>query len=621
MCGIAGLFNFRSHLPVEREALEHMGAALQHRGPDQSGVFVDADVGLSHRRLSIIDLSEAARQPMTNEDGSVILTFNGEIYNFIQLREELRAAGHVFRSMSDTEVIVHLWEDRGTALLERLVGMFAFALFDRKTRELVIARDRLGEKPLFWADLPDGIAFASEIKAVATDARVSLELDRDGLAEYVARQYVPAPRTVYRGVRALEPGSFVVFRHGREPKTERYWAPRPRRDLPASRRERLALVEEELDRSVRACMIADVPVGCFLSSGIDSSLVADAMRRQSTGPVETFSIGFHERGYDESEGSTRLAAMLGVKHHVEILDAPTFGEIERILHGYDQPFGDSTAIPTYLLSRVARQRVKVVLSGDGGDEAFGGYERYRMMRVASSLPRLAGLRRLGTSLSRSGAPSMSAGRILGRALVVAASARVDAYASLMAPFAPGTEGAVLGDAATVRFSTEERCFDGIDDVTVAAQVADLTTYLPSCLTTKVDIASMAHSLEVRAPYLDHRLVELGLGLPKSDRVRMFRTKDLLRDVARRRVGREIAWRKKRGFGVPMEVWLAGPMRAEAQEYLLGASARIRTVINPALVEYETERFFAGEKARYFRVWPLLALEAWLRSPLGRRAVP
>jgi asparagine synthase (glutamine-hydrolysing) len=366
--------------------------------------------------------------------------------------------------------------------------------------------------------------------------------------------------------------------------------------------------------------MADVPVGCFLSGGVDSSLVASGMQERSNHQVETFSIGFAERGYDESGESTELAKALGVKHHVEILDPPTFEDVEALLQRYDQPFGDSAAVPTYLLSRVAHERVKVVLTGDGGDEVFGGYERYRLMLLAGKLGRVQGLRTLGHELLRRGGRSMSAGRVAGRLILAAASGRVDAYRALMAPFDAKAVEALLPGASPALFAREADCFRDARDVTVAAQVADLTTYLPSCLTTKVDIASMATSLETRAPFLDHRLVEIGLALPRRERVRLGRTKVLLRAVASKRVGPKVARRKKRGFGVPLEVWLRGPMRAEACRYLLGSEARTTRLLDADTVKAQVRRFFDGDRSLYFRIWTLIALEAWLRGPLGGRGV-
>jgi asparagine synthase (glutamine-hydrolysing) len=620
MCGIAGVFHYRTGAPAPEQRIERMASRLVHRGPDQSGVFVDGELALGHRRLSIIDLSEAGRQPMTNEDGSVVISFNGEIYNFRDLRQELERAGHVFRSSSDTEVLVHLWEERGAGLFDVIVGQFAFALFDRRTRELVLARDRLGEKPLYWAPVPDGVVFASEIKAFTDDDRVDYSLDTAAVAAYLARQYVPPPTTAYAGIHALEPATFAVFRAEREPRFTRYWTPKPRTDLPHRPADRRELVEHEIDRVVTSRMVADVPVGCFLSGGLDSSLVAHAMRREARGTVQTFSIGFEERGYDESRESTQFARRLGVEHHVQIFRPPTFETLQSILQGYDQPFADPSAVPTYFLSRVARERVTVALSGDGGDEAFGGYERYRLMLLSGSLQRAPWVTQLGRAMRRWGGASMSAGRIAGRALVVAASPRVAAYASLMSPFGADTVRAWMPGVPPDGFERERAWFESIDDVSEAAQAADLTTYLPGCLTTKVDIASMANSLEVRAPFLDHRLLEIGLALPRRERVRLRQTKVLLRRIASERLGADVAGRPKKGFGVPLELWLAGSMRSQTLDYLVGRDARLPRLLGPAHVADETQRFFAGDRSRYFRMWTLLALEAWLRTPLGRRAV-
>jgi asparagine synthase (glutamine-hydrolysing) len=599
--------------------VEQLTSRIAHRGPDDAGVFLDRELGLGHRRLSIIDLSEAGHQPMTNEDGTVVVSFNGEIYNFAELRRELIERGHTFRSTSDTEVLVHLWEDRRTSMLERLVGMFALALFDRRTRELFVARDRLGEKPLFWAAIADGVVLASEMKALSEDPRVDLAADHDAIAQYLARQYVPAPSTIYRGVRSLQPAHYGIFQAGREPVFTRYWTPRPRHDLPASPADRQALADAEIHESVRSRMVADVPVGCFLSSGIDSSLVALNMQQGRATQVQTFSMGFSEPGYDESRASAQVAEMLGVRHTVETLETPSFESVQAILQQYDQPFGDSSAIPTYLLSRMARKHVKVVLSGDGGDEAFGGYERYRLMLLSNRFE-LPGLSRLGRLLLGSGARSMSLRRVLGRALVVAGSPRPEAYESLTATFdAPGIR-ALLRYTPHERAHRENDPFATMADVSLATQIADLTTYLPDCLSAKVDIASMAHSLEVRAPLLDHRLIELGLALPRGERVRLRETKVLLRRIAARKLGRTVARRPKRGFGVPLEVWLRGSMRKAAHDYLFGPAARIQRVLDRSVVEATTARFFEGDLSQHSRTWILLAFEAWLRSPLGLKAI-
>jgi asparagine synthase (glutamine-hydrolysing) len=367
-------------------------------------------------------------------------------------------------------------------------------------------------------------------------------------------------------------------------------------------------------------MVADVPVGCFLSSGIDSSLVAFNMQQTAARQVLTFSIGFREKGYDESALSTQTARALGVHHTVDILEPPTFEVLQGILQLYGQPFGDSSAIPTYFLSRAARSAVKVVLSGDGGDEAFGGYERYRLMLLANALTRVRGLTSLGRALLRRGGGAMSASRVLGRGMIVAGSTRAVAYRGLMQAFDHDSIKALLQHEPPAA-SGVHSAFEESGDVTRAAQISDLTTYLPGCLTTKVDIATMGHSLEARAPFLDHRLVELGLALPRTERVRLKVTKVLLRRIAANRLGKVVARRPKRGFDVPLEVWLRGAMREQAHDYLLGPASRLTAVVHRHLVTDDVDHFFAGDRSLHTRVWTLVALEAWLRSPLGRRAVP
>ena len=556
MCGITGIVAPPGHA-VDREALRSMTARLVHRGPDADGFLVHENAGLGHRRLSIIDPRSAADQPLFNEDRSVAVVFNGEIYNFRELRAELEARGHRFATRTDTEVLVHLWEEEGERMVERLRGMFAFALLDRRRGLVLLARDRFGQKPMYWSRGNDGsLRFASEIKALR-GPEVANDLDLRALAETIVYGYTTGPRSVDSAIRRLLPGHrMLVPLDGSEPSVSRYWAWSPRPD-PALRGN---AVLEELDaligEAVRMRLVSDVPLGAFLSGGIDSSLVVSHMSRVAGDRVKTFAIAFREPGFDESSHARAVAAALGTEHREELVTPDAVEILPRLLAAYDEPFCDPSAIPTWYLSRTTRQHVTVALSGDGGDELFLGYTRYRESRDLERVSRMLGPARRVARFAGGLLPRGSwAARGLGRAglrgaeLYLHAHGFSDVYLSLLGPELRRSLGAVEEQPMAEAFSSA----DGLPFPT-RCQVADVAGYLPDDILVKVDRASMDHSLEVRSPLLDHVLADLAGRLSPEAQIGRRTTKRLLRELAYRHVSRELLERPKQGFAVPLARW-------------------------------------------------------------------
>ncbi len=569
MCGIAGLWHFRGGAEEAlRECATAMSGAQRHRGPDDDGVWVDgaAGVALSFRRLSIIDLSQAGHQPMTSASGRYVIVFNGEVYNFAQLREELGARN--WRGHSDTEVMLECIDAWGVErAVTRFLGMFAFALWDRELRVLSLVRDRMGVKPLYYALTPDGIAFASELKALGRG-----EIDRGALALYVRYGYVPAPHTIYRGMQKLMPGTMLTIDANGAAKTHAYWdAARVAEHAQAnpfrgSEEDAIDAVEEVLADSVRLRLIADVPLGVFLSGGIDSPLVA-AMMASTSSSVSTFTIGF-EGLASEAPQAAAIARHLGTRHTDAIISGrDVLDAVPLMAAVYDEPFGDSSAVPTYLVSRMARQHVTVALSGDGGDELFGGYHRYflgqRLNQRVARVPRV--LRRpLGRALRITARIARKQNlrdrmRGLGNALVLDdpnAHFRQSVTSDLLEVIGAEPRAVPLTNASP-----------RIDDPTQLAMFLDAVSYLPDDILAKVDRASMAVSLEVREPLLDHRLVELAWSLPLSAKTRGLRGKWILRRLLARHLPQSLIDQGKQGFGLPIHEWLRGPLREWAASLL------------------------------------------------------
>jgi len=578
MCGIFGFFNTDSTRPADAHALRRMEETLVHRGPDGGGLHADGPVGIGMRRLSIIDL-KTGEQPLANEDGTIWVVFNGEIYNYRELTAELLGKGHRFSTASDTEVLVHLWEEHGEACVERLRGMFAFAIWDGVGRTLFLARDRLGIKPLYYAQTPRGFVFGSELKAVTRNRWIAGRPDRRAIAAYLQYGYVPDPLSIVEGVAKLPPGSTLTVREGRAGVPRRYW------DVTACFRNGVSPRSEEeasealwtlLRDAVRSHLASDVPVGAFLSGGIDSSTVVAIMAAEVGVPIKTFSVGFQEQGYDELPYARQVAERFATEHHELVVGPQDLGMLDDLLRAFDEPFADVSAIPTYLVSRLARQHVKVVLSGDGGDELFAGYDRYVVDHRRRHLGRLAdlglggGLRVLSRIL-----PEGTPGKNLAYNLSLP---RVERYLDSISLFPRRALEKSLLDPAVAYdgeplFATTQTA--GLDPLS-RLQALDLRTYLPGDILTKLDRMSMANSLEARVPLLDHHLVEFAGALPVPLRLRAEQTKYLLRRVIRGKVPPEVLTRPKQGFAVPLEAWLSERL-PEFFHDMLGEASRLAHV--------------------------------------------
>jgi len=619
MCGIAGLVHIRgARLSAARDAARSMADSLAHRGPDDAGVWESADgsVALSHRRLSIIDLSPLGHNPMTWGDGRLWITFNGEIYNFVELRQQLEASGHQFRSHSDTEVILAAYDEWGVDCVQRLAGMFAFAIWDEPRRRLWLARDRVGKKPLYYSEAGDILSFASELKALAGAADVGREVDIDAVRMYLQLGYVPSPFTIYSGIRKLPPAHHLIAEHGNVT-VQRYWdpvehalEPKPRTDAAAQ-----AELEARLAIAVGQRMIADVPLGAFLSGGIDSSLVVALMQEQSPVPVRTFTIRFDNPEYNEADHAAAVARHLGTEHHEHTCsDGEMLSVIDRLPAMYDEPFADSSAVPTYLVSRTARELVTVALSGDGGDELFFGYPRYNYHSTAAAVLSMPRPLRRAAAFAGARMPT----RRLRRIADVLRNDEPDRYARFISWWNPAeVEQMTGGRPRMAPFYADALERSAGLSRTARPCLLDLVSYLPEDILTKVDRASMAVSLEVRAPLLDHRVVEFALGLPVSLKRRGRTMKWILRQLLYKRVPRELIDRPKMGFSVPLGDWFRGPLRERMDGYCLGSDFE-DLGIDPAPVRRMWGDFKTGRSHRIDLLWQMFALVAWWRE---RRPAP
>ena len=594
-----------------------MNDTLRHRGPDSAGMVVSGPVGLAARRLSIIDLA-TGDQPIANEDRSVHVVQNGEIYNHVQLRRELEAQGHRMRTdHSDTEVLVHLYEQHGPAFAERLRGMFAVAIWDGRRRRLVLARDRFGIKPLHWARLPDGLAFGSELKAILPAPGFSREIDPEAVDAFLAFNSIPAPLTIYKAARKLPPGHYLVWQEGSEDVTiERY-----ARAVPAStpRAAEPGDVLEALRDSVRAHLVSDVPVGVLLSGGVDSSALAALAATESRDRISTFSIGFEEQGFDETGRARLIAERYGTEHHELVVRPNAVELLPKLAETFDEPFADSSALPTWLVSELAASHVKVALSGEGGDELFGGYYTYVADRLAPRVGRLAALAR--PLIER--LPSSSR-----RAASFDYKAKRFARAATLPPLERHHGWKEIFDAETRRAlltQMQQRGQTPPDPLAVyrahyaetagapelaRLQEVDLNVYLPSDLLVKTDRASMAHSLETRVPFLDTAVSDLALALPTRQKVRGFEKKRLLRQAIEPLVPKEITQGRKQGFSIPASAWLRGELEPFAREVLAPARIREQGWFDPAVVTGVVDRHTSGREDLSRQIWGLMAFSLW-----------
>jgi asparagine synthase (glutamine-hydrolysing) len=627
MCGITGIFDTRAGRDVDRAALARMNESQHHRGPDEGSVHVEPGVGLGHRRLSIIDVS-TGQQPLFNEDGSVVVVFNGEIYNYQELIPELQALGHVFRTKSDTEVIVHAWEAWGERCVERFRGMFAFALWDRHRKTFFLARDRLGVKPLFYALLADGtLLFGSELKSLLAHGGLSREMDPLSVEEYFALGYVAEPRTIFRGAHKLPPAHTLTIVRGQALAAPReYWDVRFTTDATIGLDEACEELRRRLAESVRLRMISEVPLGAFLSGGVDSSAVVATMAGVSSGPVQTCSISFDDPAYDESVFAQSVADRYCTDHFVQTVKSDDFDLIDTLAHCYDEPYADSSAIPTYRVCQLARQRVTVALSGDGGDESFGGYRRYRLHmmeeRMRAAMP-LALRRPVFGALGRWYPKADWAPRVLRAKTTFEGMARtsVEGYFHSMSLlrqplrsqlYSAKLRSALAGYDAREVFSRHAARAD-TEDPLALIQYIDMKTYLVGDINTKVDRASMAHSLEVREPLMDHPLVEWLATLPSSLKVAGGESKLLLKRAMEPALPRDVLYRPKMGFAVPLARWLRGPLKQRVNEAVLGERLGDTGWFERRTLERLLGEHQSGQRDHSSPLWSLLMFEAFLRQ--------
>ncbi|CAN5329168.1 asparagine synthase (glutamine-hydrolyzing) [soil metagenome] len=589
MCGIAGFFNIatRETPPKARDVVAAQIACLRYRGPDAASEYVGHGVGLGHARLSVIDTSSAANQPMSDAAELITLVLNGEIYNFQELRTELEAKGHVFKTHSDTEVIVEGYLAWGVEVVHRLRGMFAIAIYDSRSDRLILLRDRVGKKPLFYAVHEGVLVFGSEIKAVLRYPGMPRTPNLQGVHDYLTFQYVPSPATGFEGIYKLPPAHMIIADRGRQIAVQKYW------ELPhPASATRVRPIEElcgelvhELREATRLRMIADVPIGAFLSGGVDSSAVVAMMALESSRPVRTFTIGFEEQAYDERPYARMVAERYGTDHTELTIRPDGMSVIEDIVYHYGEPYADSSAIPTYYVSKIAREQVTVALNGDGGDESFLGYPRYAYMRQVEAAA--TGY----TPRSRQYEPSIT---------YFSDAAKLPLYGERMKPF------------------LYRSSLDGLDpwmnqglSLASGAAWADMHTYLPDDLLVKVDVASMAHSLEARSPLLDQKLMAWAAQIPEHQRFAGTETKSLFKKAMEPYLPHDLLYRPKMGFGVPIDHWLRGDMRQFAYDTLLDDTARARGMFEPAEVKRILDLHSAGENWAS-RIWAMLMLELWFR---------
>jgi asparagine synthase (glutamine-hydrolysing) len=627
MCGIVGVMDVAGQRAIPRELVSRLNEIQFHRGPDEGGLHLEPGLGLGHRRLSIIDVS-SGQQPLFNEDGSVVVIFNGEIYNYQELIPELNRLGHTFRTRSDTEVIVHAWEQWGEGCIERFRGTFAFALWDRNRQTLFLARDRLGVKPLYYALLPDGLLlFGSELKALMAYPGFSRDLDPFAIEEYFAFGYVPEPRTIYAGARKLPPAHTLTIRRGLPvPEPREYWDVRFTLDNPIAEREAQAELIDRLTESVRLRMIAEVPLGAFLSGGVDSSAVVAMMAGVSTEPVNTCSISFSHPAFDEAMFARQIAERYRTRHFVDKVDSDDFGLIEVLARTYDEPYADSSALPTYRVCQLARRHVTVALSGDGGDESFAGYRRYRLHTMEERMRGLLpiSLRRpafgfLGRMYPKADwAPQVFRAKTTFQAL---ARSSVDAYFHSVSTlkddmrnqlYSNGFKARLSGYSAAEVFRRHARRA-GTDDPLALVQYLDLKTYLVGDINTKVDRASMAHSLEVREPLMDHPLVEWLATLPSSLKVRGQEGKYLLKKTMEPYLPREVMYRPKMGFSVPLSQWFRGPLKHRVRNDILGPDLAETGFFNGKYLRHLVDAHQAGVRDYSASLWSLLMFQAFLAN--------
>ncbi len=623
MCGILGIAaDSRNDLP-SMERLESASELLRHRGPDGSGTYFSPlgpapHAALGHRRLSIIDL-DSGQQPMSNEDGTVWITFNGEIYNFRELRQELEHAGHTFKTGSDTEAILHTYETYGEDCVRRLRGMFSFGLWDDRHKRLLLARDRLGQKPLYYSHQNGALAFSSQPKSIFVLNGMERRLNPQSLDAYLAYQYVPHPLSIYEGIWKLPPAHYLVYEQG-EVRTERYWQLQFTSDDKMNEAEACARIRQTLKESVRLRLVSDVPLGAFLSGGIDSTIIVGLMSEITEHPVETFTIGFEESDFNEVEFARLAAKRFRTSHHEQIVRPKAIEVLPLLAEHHDEPFGDSSSIPTYYLSKMTREHVTVALTGDAGDECFAGYRRYKAVKLAGLLDRLpAPLRKL-----------LDPGKLPGGALERGFMQRLKKFTSgiplppeeryflWMSIFAENERRELytpeflkkVSTGSPFRFMDQYYEEAGDTDLISATTYVDLCSYLPCDLLTKVDIASMANSLEARSPFLDPAVVELAASLPMELKLRGMKDKYLLKTAFADLIPESILNRDKMGFGVPLAPWFRGELKDFLQDHLLNGRGIGEGYFRTEAVQQKLDEHMDGHRDHGHQLYALLMFELW-----------
>ena len=617
MCGITGYAGWKRTAETSEVELAAMCGAIRHRGPDEEGHHIGTGVALGMRRLSIIDVAGGS-QPISNEDGTVHVVFNGEIYNHRALRAQL-APRHQLRSRSDTEVLVHLYEDLGAAMVDQLRGMFAFAIWDERASRLTIARDRLGIKPLYYWPTPDGVAFASELRSLLALPDFPRQVNERAVHEYLALGYVPDPSCIFQGVYKLPPGHVLTWDADRGVETRRYWSPvRPEAPV-ADEREAVQELERLIADAVGSHLEADVPLGAFLSGGIDSSTVVAQMMQLSSARVETFSIGFEDPAFNEAPHAASVARALGTKHTELIVRPDADAMVEQVARTYDEPFGDSSALPTMLVSQLARRHVTVALSGDGGDELFGGYTRYAELERRRELPGFARAIARGVAVLL---PQSAFGR---NRLLDLGRGKRGRYAATVAQALSVREGGVLlrVDDSLNLDRLLDPWFDAAADRDFLTQMTlvDMESYLPGDILTKVDRASMSASLEARVPLLDHLLVEFAVALPGRFKRRDGTGKWILREAIRGLVPDSVFEQPKRGFAVPLSRWFRAELRHRLDTLVREDRSVYRYVDHQSVVRLVREHL-SGRRDHSGMLWRVLVLDLWLVAlSSGELALP
>jgi len=623
MCGIAGKLNFNSGRQVSLKLIQEMNKVLSHRGPDDEGIYIKKNIALGNRRLKVIDLSEAAKQPMANEDKTCWIVFNGEIYNFRDLRKDLIKKGHQFISLSDTEVILHLYEDFGENCLEYLRGMFAFAIWDEKKQKLFLARDRLGKKPLKYFIGPDFLIFASELKAILKDPEVPKKPDFEAIHYYLTFQFAPSPLTGFKNIKKLPPAHYLICQNGKI-EIKRYWKLDFSQKLDLSEKEWKKEILQKLEESVKLRMISDVPLGAMLSGGTDSSTIVALMSKLSAKPIETFSIGFEEQDYNELPYAKIIAEKFKTNHHEFIVKPNAIEILPRLAYSYEEPYADSSAIPTFYLSEFTRKYVTVALNGDGGDENFAGYNRYNALKIFYLLQKLP---KFTTNITQQGLAlaakiifsESKKGKVI-KLIKKLSESPERGYLQLISYFNKEEKERIYTDSFKEKIKDidsfeivkekfeETYSFDFLDKILYT----DINLCLPEDLLVKMDIATMANSLEARSPLLDHQFMELTAKIPSDLKLKGQNKKYIFKKALEDFLPKEILYRKKMGFGVPIEKWFRNELKNYIYEILLSKRFLSREIFKKEEVKRILDNHIQRNQNCAYQIWALLFLEHWFK---------